>query len=105
MRLFVAAVMVVATFVLAALLVSRLFPYGGWAGLCVVITCLYASAFGAWALFGDRPGKDAGAIQSKIARRHLLRDNLLYFAVAMVAVTIAIAVLINTPKKGYIAAL
>jgi predicted permease len=101
MRLFVAAVMVVATFFLAALLVSRLFPYGaGWAGLCVVITCLYASAFGAWALFGNKPVENAGAIQSKIARRHLLRDNLLYFAVAMVAVTITIAVLINDTEKG-----
>jgi hypothetical protein len=101
MRLFVAAVMVVATFVLAALLVSRLFPYGaGWAGLSVVITCLYASMFGAWALFGNKADKDAGAIHSKIARRHLLRDNLLYFAVAMVAVTITIAVLINDTEKG-----
>jgi hypothetical protein len=101
MRLVLAAVMVVAMFVLAALLVLRFFPYGaGWAGLCVAITCLYASAFGAWVLFGNKPDKDAGAIQSKTARRHILRDNLLYFAVAMAAVTITIAVLINDTEKG-----
>lgn len=83
MRLFLAAVMVVAAFVLAALLVSRLFPYGaGGAGLCVAVTCLYASAFCVWVLFGNKPDKHVGAVQSKITRRHLLRDNLLYFAVA-----------------------
>lgn len=54
MRLSVAAVMVVAIFVFVALLISRLFPYGaGWAGVCIAITCLYASVFGAWALLGN----------------------------------------------------
>jgi hypothetical protein len=51
-------------------------------------------------LFGNKPDKNSGAIQSKIARRHLLRDNLLYFAIAMVAVTISIAVSINDTEKG-----
>ncbi len=43
MRLLVAAVMVVATFVVVVLLISHLFPNGaGWAGVCVAMTCLYA---------------------------------------------------------------
>jgi predicted permease len=72
MRLFVAAVAVVATFVVVALLISRLFPYGaGWAGVCVAITCLYASAFGAWALFGNNTGKKGG--QRKAKARNSIR--------------------------------
>lgn len=101
MRLFVAALMVAATFVLVALLVSRLFPDGaGWAGACVAITSLYASAFGAWALFGNQPDRNAHLAQGQVVQKHLLRDNLLYFAVAMVAVTIAIAVLIHDDERG-----
>ena len=51
MRLSIAAATVVAIFVFVLLLISRLFPYGaGWAGVCVAITCLHASVFGAWAL-------------------------------------------------------
>jgi hypothetical protein len=101
MRLFVAAVMVVATFIIVALLISRLFPYGaGWAGVCVAITCLYASAFGAWVLLGDKPDKNARLMQGEIAHEHLLRDNVLYFAVAMAMVTIAIVVLIHDTDRG-----
>src|ERR1700694_1929384 len=100
MRLLAAAVMVVVTFVVVALLISRLFPYGaGWAGVCIAITCLYASAFGAWALLGNKPHKNAGSMQGDIAQ-HPLRDNLLYFAVAMAAVTITIAVTINDTERG-----
>ena len=101
MRLFVAAAMVVATFVFVVLLISRLFPNGaGWAGICLAITCLYASAFGAWALLGNKPDKNARAMRDEIVRRHPLRDNLLYFAVAMAAVTITIAVAINDTERG-----
>jgi hypothetical protein len=101
MRLFLAAVAVVATFVLVALLISRLFPDGaGWAGVSVAITCLYASAFGVWALFGNKPDRNARPVQSEIVQGHLLRDNLLYFAVAMAAVTITIAVLIHDTERG-----
>ncbi len=97
MRLFVAALTVAATFVLVVLLISRLFAYGsGWAGLCVAIACLYASAFSVWALFGNKPDKNA----REVVQGHHLRDNLLYFAVAMVAVTIIIAALINDTDKG-----
>ena len=100
MRLFVAAALVVLTFAVIVLLISRLFPYGaGWAGLCVAIACLYASAFGVWALFGNKPDKNARAMHGEIVG-HPLRDNLLYFAVGMVAVAIAIAVLINDTEKG-----
>ena len=101
MRLFVAALMVVAIFVAIVLLISRLFPYGaGWAGVCVAITCLYASAFGAWALLGNKTDQNARAMQGDIVRQHPLRDNLLYFAVAMAAVTIAIAVTIHDTERG-----
>jgi hypothetical protein len=101
MRLFLAAAMVVAVFVVVALLISRLFPYGaGWAGVCIAMTCLYASAFGAWALLGNKSGKNAAPIQGGIAQQHPLRDNLLYFAVAMVAVTITIAVTIHDTERG-----
>jgi hypothetical protein len=101
MRLFVAAVVVVATFVVVVLLISRLFPYGaGWTGVCVAITCLYASAFGVWTLLGNRTDKNVHAMQGKIAQRHPLRDNLLYFAVAMAAVTITIAVTIHDTERG-----
>ncbi len=78
MRLFVAAAMVVVTFVVVVLLISRLFPYGaGWAGVCVAVACLYASAFGAWAVLGNKPDKNTPAMQGEIVERHLLRDNLL----------------------------
>ena len=93
MRLFLAAVMVVATFAFVVLLILRLFPYGaGWAGLCLAVTCLYASAFAAWALFGKRTDKRTRATEDEIAQRRTLRDNLLYFAVSMAVVTIVIAV-------------
>jgi magnesium-transporting ATPase (P-type) len=101
MRLFVAAAAVVATFVFVVLLISRLFPYGaGWAGVCVAMTCLYASAFGAWALLGNKPHKNAGAELGDIVQQHPLRDNLLYFAVAMAAVTVVIAVTIHDTDRG-----
>lgn len=101
MRLFVAAVTVVATFAVVVLLISRLFPDGaGWAGLCVAITCLYASTFGAWALLGNKPDKNARAMQGEIVQRDPLRDNLLYFAVAMAAVTIVIALVIHDSERG-----
>jgi hypothetical protein len=101
MRLFLAAVMVVATFVFVALLISRLFPYGaGWAGLCLAVTCLYASAFAAWALFGKQTDKRTRAMEDEIAQRRTLRDNLLYFAVAMAVVTIVIAVTIHDTERG-----
>lgn len=101
MRLFVAAVVVVAIFVVVVLLISRLFPYGaGWPGVCVAITSLYASAFGVWALLGNKTDKNARAMQGDIVQQHSLTDNLLYFAVAMAAVTIAIAVTIHDTERG-----
>ncbi len=101
MRLFLAAVMVAAIFVLVALLILRLFPYGaGWAGVSIAITCLYASAFGAWALFGNKPDRNAHRAQGHIVQKHLLRDNLLYCAVAMAVVTITFAVLIHDDERG-----
>jgi len=101
MRLSLAAAAVVAIFAFVLLLISRLFPYGaGWAGVCVAMTCLYASAFGAWALLGNKPHKNARAEQGDIVQQHPLRDNLLYFAVAMAAVTIVIAVTINDTDRG-----
>jgi hypothetical protein len=100
-RLSLAAVMVVAIFAFVLLLISRLFPYGaGWAGVCVAMTCLYASAFGAWALLGNKPDKNVRAIQGDIVQQHPLRDNLLYFAVAMAAVTIVLAVTIHDTDRG-----
>jgi hypothetical protein len=101
MRLFVAALMVVAIFGVVVLIMSRLFPYGaGWAGVCVAITCLYAGAFGAWVLIGNETGKNARAMQGDIVRQHSLKDNLLYFAVAMAAVTIAMALTIHDTERG-----
>jgi|SRR5271165_3131471 len=101
MRLSVAAVMVVAVFVFVVLLISRLFPYGaGWAGVCIAISCLYASVFGAWALLGNKPYKNARAMRGDIVQQHPLRDNLLYFAVAMALVTIVIAVTIHDTERG-----
>jgi hypothetical protein len=101
MRLFVAAVTVVAAFVVVVLLISRLFPGGaGWAGVCVAITCLYASAFGAWAWLGNDNGKKDGTTRAKGVEQHLLRDNLLYFAVAMAAVTVTVAVTIHHTERG-----
>ena len=101
MRLSIAAVGVVAIFVFVLLLISRLFPYGaGWAGVCVAMTCLYASAFAAWALLGNKSHKNARAVQDDIVQKHPLRDNLLYFAVAMAAVTIVIAVTVHDTDRG-----
>jgi magnesium-transporting ATPase (P-type) len=101
MRLSIAAITVVAIFVFVLLLISRLFPYGaGWAGVCVAMTCLYASAFGVWALLGNKPHKNAQAEQGDIMQQHPLRDNLLYFAVAMAAVTMVIAVTIHDTDRG-----
>jgi hypothetical protein len=101
MRLIVAAVMVVVTFVVVALLISRLFPYGaGWAGVCVAVTCLYASAFGAWALLGNKTANNARAAQGEVVQRSPLRDNLLYFAVAMAVVTIVVAMVIHDSERG-----
>src|SRR4051794_19936281 len=101
MRLFIAAIMVVAIFVFVVLLISRLFPDGaGWAGVCLAITCLYASVFAAWALTGKQNDESIGAMEDESAQRHLLRNNLLYFAVAMTVVTIVIAVTIHTTERG-----
>jgi hypothetical protein len=101
MRLFVAAVMVVGTFVVVVLLISHLFPYGAdWAGVCVAITCLYASAFGAWTLLGNKPANNLRVMQGEIVQRNPLRDNLLYFAVAMAVVTIVIVMVIHDSEKG-----
>jgi magnesium-transporting ATPase (P-type) len=101
MRLSIAAAAVVATFVFVLWLISRLFPYGaGWAGVCVVMTCLYASVFGAWALLGNKPHRNARAEQADIVQQHTLRENLLYFAIAMAAVTIVIAVAIHDTDRG-----
>lgn len=58
--------MVVATFAFVVLLIAWLFPQGaGWAGLCFAVTCLYASAFAAWALFGNQTEKKAHMIQGQ----------------------------------------
>ena len=101
MRLSLAAITVVGVFVFVALLISRLFPYGaGWAGVCIAITCLYASAFGAWALLGNKPDKNAAIVHGDIVQQRTLRDNLLYFAVAMVIVTILMAVTIHETDRG-----
>jgi magnesium-transporting ATPase (P-type) len=101
MRLFVAAVIVVAAFIIATLLISRLFPYGaGWAGVCVATTCLYASAFGAWVLLGNNPGMNVRLVQGGSVQEHRLRNNLLYFAAAMAVVTIAMVVLIHDTDRG-----
>jgi hypothetical protein len=101
MRLFLAAVMVVGTFAFLVLLISRLFPEGaGWGGACLAITCLYASAFAAWAFLGKQTDKRKRVIGDEIVQRRLLRDNLVYFAVAMAVVTIAIAVVIHDTERG-----
>jgi len=100
MRLFLCASLVVATFVVVALIIAWLFPQGaGWAGLCMAVTCLYASAFGAWTLFGDQTNKTTYP-KGATSRTHRLRDNLLYFAVAMAAVTLVIAVMIHDTDRG-----
>jgi magnesium-transporting ATPase (P-type) len=100
MRLAFAAVTVVAIFGFVVLLMSRLFPSGaGWAGLCIAITCLYASAFGAWALIGKKSDKNDRARKVAIGQ-HSLRDNLLYFAVAMAVVSVTIAVAIHDIDRG-----
>jgi hypothetical protein len=52
------------------------------------------------ALLGNKPDKSARVTQGKIVQRHLLRDNLLYFAVGMAAVTIVIAVTIHDTDRG-----
>jgi hypothetical protein len=100
-RLFIAAVTVVTTFVAVALLISQLFPYGaGWAGVCVAITCLYASAFSAWAFFGSKTDKNTRTTHGEIAEPHPLRDNLLYFAVAMAVVTVTVALAVHDTERG-----
>jgi magnesium-transporting ATPase (P-type) len=68
-------------------------------GVCIAITCLYAGVFGAWALLGNKPDKNARAMRGNIVQQHLLRDNILYFAVAMAAVTITIAVMIHDTER------
>jgi hypothetical protein len=101
MRVFVAALMVVATFVAVVLLISRLFPYGaGWAGVCVAITCLYASAFGAWALLGNKPDKNTRVTLNENRSTASLSDNLLYFAVAMAVVTMVIVLVMHDIDSG-----
>ena len=101
MRLFLCALMVVATFFFVVLLISWLFPTGaGWAGLCMAVTCLYASVFAAWALFGNQTDKTTHSTKGETARTHHLRDNLLYFAVAMAVVTLVMAVLIHDTERG-----
>ena len=101
MRLFLAAVTVAATFVFVVVLISRLFPHGaGWPGVCLAIACLYASAFAAWALIGKQTDNRTLAVEDEIAQRHPLRDNLLYFTVAMAVVTIVIAVAIHDTERG-----
>ena len=66
----------------------------------VAVTCLYASAFAAWALFGNQTDKKAHVIQGEVSQTRPLRDNLLYFAAAMAVVTLAIAVTIHDDKMG-----
>ena len=101
MRLFLCALMVVATFAFVVLLVAWLFPQGaGWPGACMAVTCLYASAFAAWALFGNRTDKKTHVIKDEVTETHPLRDNLLYFAVAMAVVTLAMAVTIHDTERG-----
>lgn len=101
MRLFFSALMVVGTFVFVVFLISRVYPQGAsWAGVCMAVTCLYASAFAAWALFGNETDKQARTVESESSQRHRLRDNLLYFAVAMAIVTVVVAVTIHDTEKG-----
>lgn len=93
--------MVVATFVLVVLLLKWLFPQGaGWTGVCVAVTCLYAGTFVVWALFGSQTGKKGKVIEGATTQAHPLRDNLLYFSVAMVAVTLVIAVTVHDTERG-----
>ena len=56
--------------------------------------------FGAWALLGNKPANNARAMQAEIVQRNPLRDNLLYFAVAMAVVTIVIAMVIHDSERG-----
>ena len=93
--------MVVVTFAFVVLLISWLFPQGaGWAGVWFAMTCLYASVFAAWVWLGDRTEKEAQAIEAHIVQTHPLRDNLLYFAVGMAVVTLAIAVVRHDTENG-----
>lgn len=97
MRLFLCALIVVVTFAFVLLLTSWLFPEGvGWAGLCVAVTCLYASTFVVWALFGNQTEKKP----REVTETRSLRDNLLYFAVGMAVVTLVVAVLIHDDKRA-----
>jgi magnesium-transporting ATPase (P-type) len=101
MRLFLCGLMVVAIFVFVAFLIAWLFPEGaGWVGVCIAVTCLYAGTFAAWALFGSQTDKKANMIQGEVSRTHPLRDNILYFAVAMALVTLVIAVVIHDTERG-----
>jgi magnesium-transporting ATPase (P-type) len=101
MRLFFCGLMVVATFVFVLFLISWLFPQGaGWPGLCVGVTCLYASVFMAWALFGNQTDKTTHSTKGETTRTHHLRDNLLYFAVAMAVVTLVMAVTIHDTERN-----
>jgi len=100
MRLFVSALILVGTFAFVVLVISRLYPQGaGWAGVCISVTCLYASAFAAWALLGNHTDKQTRAVESESTQRHPLRDNLLYFAVAMAIVTVVVAVMIHDTER------
>lgn len=93
--------MIVATFAFVVLLIAWLFPQGaGWAGVCMAVTYLYASSFAAWALFGNQTDEETHVIQGEVPQTHPLRDNLLYFAVAMAVVTLVIAVTIHDDQRG-----
>jgi len=101
MRLFLSALVVVVTFAFVVLLISWLFPQGaGWAGVWIAMTCLYASVFAAWAWLGNRTKKGAQAIEAHGIQTHPLRDNLLYFAVGMAVVTLAIAIVRHDTENG-----
>jgi len=91
----------VATFAFVVLLISRLFPQGaGWAGVCMAVTCLYASTLVACALFGNQGDKKPRLTNRETTETHPLRDNLLYFAVAMVVVTLVMAVTIHDTERN-----
>jgi hypothetical protein len=66
-------------------------------GVCVVITCLYASAFAAWALLGN---EKKGVSEHPTQDPGRLRDNALYFAVGMAVVTVTLVLAIHDTDRG-----
>jgi hypothetical protein len=101
MRLFLAAITVVTSFICGVLLIARLLPFAGTSlKLTLAFAWLLGSIFAAWLVVGNQTVATTRGEPDRITERARVRDNLLYLAIALTLVTMVTALAIYDAERG-----